>query len=404
MSRTWMVGVLAGAFLACGEPVDDGDVDQGPIEDLLSFEERVAWPGFDQATGRKILSLRGFAEDAQIGYWFFGFGARRTDDAFFFCREGDDACPLDPHRRLAWDHIVGHPIFTRIPGDPEFSPFWQMWIVRVPDDFEADSVKTIETLDRLAQAGQVRAERFIHDFGVIDTEVVGPREALLHCALVLTGTELARRDLPQLDPSEGRILEIPRPFGWFEGHRVEFFDFSISEGVFPAADDGESRATMRVANVYILWRDCADDPRPAICDIPGYANPLQRPVSERGLGQDMTGDRDAFDTNNVFGSTQCSLKYPSTEFTYSPLWSPRRITVPMSTELVDSAVDELRSEVQSAGDVFDLVDEGVVPMPTLMMEDETGNPVPGNQGRIMFDCPFAVLEDFVPYPCEANER
>lgn len=404
MMRSRTVLAIGGLLLAsCGEPDVPGDVDKGPIENLLSFEERVAWPGFDQASGRKILSLRGFAEDQQIGYWFFGFGAQRTDDAFFFCREGDDACPLDQHRRLAWDHIVGHPIFTRIPGDPEFSPFWQMWTVRVPEDFEPDSVKTIASLDRLAQAGELRAERFIHDFGVIDTEIVGPREVLLHCALVLTGTELARRDLPQLDPPEGRILEVPRVFGWFEGHRVEFFDFSISEGVFPAAAASESRAIMRMANVYILWRDCADEPRPAICDLPGYANVTQRPVSERGLGQDMTGDRDAFDTNNVFGSAQCSLKYPATELTYSPLWSPRRLAVPMDTDLVDTYVDQLRSEVQSAGDVFAMVDEGEIPMPTLMMEDETGNPVPGNQGRIMFDCPFAVLEDFVPYPCEANQ-
>lgn len=398
----WIVGLAAGLGLGCGEPASSDDADLGPIDDVLSFEDRVAWPGFDQATGRKILSLRGFAEDAQIGYWFFGFGAQRTDDVFFFCRESDTACPLDEHRRLAWDHIVGHPLFTRIPGDPEFSPFWQMWIVRVPDDFEADSVKTIPSLDRLAQAGEVRADRFILDFGTIDDLAVGPREVLLHCALVLTGTELGRADLPQLDTPGQRILEIPRKFGWFEGHRVEFFDFSVSEGVFGAAAESESRALMRMANVYILWRDCEDDPRPAICDVPGYASVAQRPVSERGLGQDMTGDRDATDTNNVFGSAQCSRKYAATELTYSPLWGPRRITLPMTTGLVDSYVDQLRSDVQSAGDVFDLVQGDALPQPTVMMEDETGNPVPGNNGRIMFDCPFTVLEDFIPYPCEAN--
>jgi hypothetical protein len=397
---------LAMVLLAvgCGGSDPDGpDPDLGPIENTLGFEDRVAWPGLDIATGRQILSLRGFADDAQIGYWFFGFGARRTADAFVFCREGDEACPLDEHRRLNWSHIVGHPIFTRIPGDPEFSPFWAMWIARVPADFEPDSVKTIETLDRLAQQGVIKADRFIMDFGVIDNLPVGPREVVLHCALVLSGTELSRQDLPQLDQPDTPILEIPRTFGWFQGHRVEFFDFSISEGVFPAADDGESRATMRIANVYILWRDCADDPHPAICDFPGFAETAARPVSERGLGQDMTGDHDATDTNNVFGSGPCSLKYPGTELTYSPLWGPQKAIVSMDVGMPDTYLDQFRSDVQSAGDVFALVDEEHALQPTFMMEDETGNPVPGNQGRIMFDCPFSVLEDFVPYPCEANQ-
>lgn len=398
-----MVVVAVAITVGCSSPdPSDSDPDLGPIENVLGFEDRVAWPGFDQATGRKILSLRGFAEDQQIGYWFFGFGARRTDDTFFFCREGDDACPLDEHRRLNWSHIVGHPLFTRIPGDPEFSPFWQMWTVRVPEDFEPDSVKTIERLDRLAQQGVVTAERFKMDFGVIDNLPVGPREVILHCALVLTGTELSLKDLPQLDEPGTPILEIPRMFGWFKGRRVEFFDFSVSEGVFPAADDGESRATMRIANVYILWRDCQDEPHPAICDLPGTAA-RERAVSERGLGQDMTGDNDATDTANVFGSVQCSLKYPATEFTYSPLWSPRKVVVSMDVGLPDTYVDQYQADIQSAGDVFDNVDSEHAMEPTLMMEDETGNPVPGNLGRIMFDCPFTVLDGFVPYPCEANQ-
>jgi len=403
MRWTYPLGVLLAAAVGCGGSETSGDRDLGPIDDQLPFEQRVAWPGVDQAAGRKALMLRGYAEGQQIGYWFFGFAARRTDDAFFFCREGDAACPLDEHHRLDWNHIVGHPIFTRIPGDPEFSAFWQMWIVRVPADFEADSVKTVESLDRLAQDGQVRASRFIMDFGVIDSVPVGPKEVVLHCALVLTGTELSHHDIPLLDPPEQRLLEIPKLFGWFQSHRVEFYDFSVSEGVFPAADENESRATMRTSNVYILWRDCADTPHPAICDFPGYASQAQRPVSERGLAQDYNGDRDDTDTNNVFGASQCSLKRPSTEFTYSPAWSPRKLVVPMSVGLNDSYVDEVQTDIWSADDVFRLVDDAQLAPPTVMTEDETGNPVEGNQGRLLFDCPFAVTEDFVPYPCEANQ-
>jgi hypothetical protein len=398
----WLAVILGAMTISCGEPPPDADPDNGPIENILSFENRVSWPGSDQQTGRKILSLRGFAEQAAIGYWFFGFGAQRTDDVFFFCREGDTACPLDEHRRLAWDHLVGHPVFTRIPGDPEFSPFWQMWVVRVPEDYEPDTVKTIPTLDRLAQAGELRAERFILDFQTINNEVVGPREVILHCALSLTGSELALKSLPQIDDLNASILTVPLKFGWFTGHRVEFFDFSVSEGVFPASAASESRAIMRMANVYITWRDCNDDPRPEICDVPGYAFGQERPVSERGLAQDFTGNRTAFDTNNVFGSSPCSLKRPSTELTYSPLWSPRKVIVSMQTDLIDTYLDPTRSVIQSADDVFATVETGGARPPVIQMEDETGNPVLGNGGRVMFDCPFTVLEDFVPYPCEAN--
>ncbi|MBI2894527.1 MAG: hypothetical protein HYY06_13325 [Deltaproteobacteria bacterium] len=402
MTRVIRILSLSSVLMACGgsEP-SGGDPDRGPIEDILSFEERVSWPGMDQASGRVLLSLRGFSNGEQIGYWFLGFGARRTDDAFFFCREGDEACPLDQHQRLNWDRLVGHPIFTRIPGDPEFSPFWQMWVVRVPEDFEPDSVKTIETLDRLAQAGEVSADRFILDFDRIFEEYVGPREVVLHCALVLAGTELSENGLTLVD-GKLDILRLQRQLGWFEGRRVEFVDFSFSEGVFPAANDSDSRAETRVANVYIMWRSCDVEPRPAICDVPGYANPTMRPVSERGLGQDVTGNGDPFDTNNVFGATRCRRTSPL-EIPYSPLWGPQAVTVAPERALVDTYGDLARSEVQSSEDISDAVAQGEAPPPTVMMEDETGNPVPGNEGRVLFDCPFSVAEDFVPYPCEANE-
>ena len=38
-----------------------------------------------------------------------------------------------------------------------------------------------------------------------------------------------------------------------------------------------------------------------------------------------------------------------------------------------------------------------------MKEDETGNPVPGNDGQVTFNCPFSVPADHVPYPCGVNQ-
>lgn len=404
MQVTKVLGVVCvlSLFAACPSPHVDGDRDKGYLDEVLTPADRVSFPGLDHADGRRIQRVSGFSEEVPILYWFLGFGSRRTVDAFFFCREGDEACPLDEHRRLNWDTLVGHPIFTRIPGDPEFSPFWQMWVVRVPDDFEPDSVKTIETLDRLAQAEALTADRFILDFGTLMGDWVGPREVVLHCALVLRGTGLDSED-GMMPDGTGPILEPPLKFGWFNGHRIDFLDFSVTDGVFPAAEDSESRALMPLANVYIMWRRCDPEAPSEVCSLPGYWYANRRPISERGLGQDITGDRDDVDTNNVFGSFQCS-RQRATEKRYSPLWGPQAVMLAPDNDaaLIDTFHDQRQSEVQSADDVFRGISEDEFPTPTVMMEDETGNPVPGNEGRVFFNCPFPIPQGSVPYPCEGD--
>lgn len=395
-----LLGLLALCGLAAGCDDDGGatgDPDLGPIDDTVDFAGRINWPGIDRADGRQIPFIFGFANGRPHGYWFLSFASRRTADAFFFCREGDTTCPLDEHRRLDWSHLVGHPLFMRVPGQEGFSPFWALWRVTVPADFEPDSVKTIQTLHRLDAAGAVRVEPFILDFG----EDVGPREALLHCALVLQGTELAEADTPMPDESAPK-LRLERRLGWHQGYRVEFVDFSRSEGVFPSAEDSDSRPLQPFANIYIHWRSCAGDSPPPICSILGFPGLNRRPVSERGLGQDITGNNSPNDSNNVLGAVQCDRTRPS-ERLYSPLWQPQFVMVQPGADvgLIDTYADRSRSDIQSADDLFAAADRGEVGQPVPQREDETGNPVPGNDGRVFFNCPAPVPEGFVPYPCEA---
>lgn len=400
MPEAALLALLAVGALACSDQAADSD--RGPIDDTLAPDDRVAWPGVDHAAGRVIPFLRGFGEGRPIAYWFLGFGSRQTADSFWFCREGDDTCPLDEHRRLNWDSLVGHPLFSRIPGQAGFSPFWQMWVVRVPPSFVPDSVKTMGTLDRLAQAGVVTADRFILDFGRLYGESIGPSEVLLHCALVLAGTELEDNG-GMMPDGRGPMRTMERRMGWFEGYQVAFVDFSASDGVFSAADDSDTRPLMRTANIYVFWRTCLADPRPAICDLPGYASAERRPVSERGLGQDITGDGDIGDTNNVVGARPCSLARP-TEKPYSPLWAPQALTIkePWNPGLIDSYRDQTRSDIASADVMFDEIARSHLTEPKLMLVDETGKPVPGNEGQVLFNCPEPVPSAYVPYPCEEN--
>ncbi|NOY90391.1 MAG: hypothetical protein GXP55_04205 [Deltaproteobacteria bacterium] len=392
-------GALSVLCIGCVPPSDGPDPDLGPIDETVSYADRINWPGIELGDHREIPFIRGFSTGRPSGYWFLGFVPRSTADAFWFCREGDTQCPLDEHHRLNWDHLVGHPLFMRIPGEPGFSPFWEMWTVRVPADFEPDSVKTIETLHSLELAGEVSVAPEITDFGTRFGVPVGPTETLLHCALVLQGTTV--EDIGMMPDGSGPVLLPQVKFGWRAGYRVEFVDFSRSDGVFPTAADTESRPLMPFGNIYIMWRSCDSDPRPYICDLPGYATSDVRPVSEGGLGQDITGNRSTTDSNNTMGALSCELRSP-TELPYSPLWKVSSVPIHAGVNigLIDTYHDGAMSDIKSSEDIFAHVASGDFSTPEPQTEDEAGNPVPGNDGQIFFNCPAPLAIDSVPYPCE----
>ncbi|HTM19561.1 MAG TPA: hypothetical protein VL172_03605 [Kofleriaceae bacterium] len=395
--------VLAVALLAGCPGGDSGvDPDLGAIDDTLTFADRVNWPGVDRASGRVVPAVFGFAEDMHIVYWFLGFASKRTADSFWFCRQGDAECPLDAAHRFNWDHIVGHPLFTRIPGQLEFSPFWQMWRVDVPPEYQADEIKTTATLDARAQSGELTVQPLVIDFGDYFGEPAGFQEVVAHCALVLAGTTLEFNGTEMADGS-APMMRLENKVGWHEGYRVEFVDFSRSDGVFPESADSQNRPLMRLANIYIQWRMCAGDNPPAICALPGTIAE-RRPVSERGLGEDITNDGDASDTNNTFAGFPCKQPLRAEEKAYSPLWAVNNVFIDGASPLaeIDVTADQRTSEIKSAVDVFDRLSFGDMLGPEPSVEDETGNPVPGNEGQVFFNCPLAVPADHIPFPCEAN--
>ena len=388
---------LLPGFSSCSEPDAESEAPVW-VDQTLTPADRINWPGIDRADGRVIPFIDGFGNGRASGYWFLGFAAERSADAFLFCREGDDNCPLDSHRRLNWDRLVGDPLFARIPGDPLYSYFWQIWTVVVPDDFPVDSVPTIGTLFRLVGEGRVRVEREQVDFG----GEIGIRDAIFHCALVLRGTELENNGGLMPDGS-GPMTKIPRHTGFRQRLRVEFFDFSQSEGVFPAADDSAERPLMPFANIYIFWRDCSSDPRPAICDVPSLALEERRAVSERGLGQDITGDGDANDTNNVVGSLPCEAPDPD-EPAYSPLWAVQTVNVIDSegVSLIDTFGDQTQSDIQSTQSMRSAIEADFLEEPVPQTTDSSGVAIDGVEEQLFFNCPSPVALGAVPYPCEGQ--
>ena len=68
-------------------------------------------------------------------------------------------------------------------------------------------------------------------------------------------------------------------------------------------------------------------------------------------------------------------------------------------DLIDTTGDQTRSDIRSVDALFTAVEEQRLTTPAVMQSDETGDPVPGDDGLVLFNCPVPVPVSFVPYPC-----
>ncbi|HEV8322098.1 MAG TPA: hypothetical protein VG389_10820 [Myxococcota bacterium] len=382
--------LFALSLAGCGGP-GLVDPDLGPIEGTLDDVERTAWPGVDNLDGTHTIPLsNGFSADTPAPYWFFGLATRATADMFVACRRDDDACPLDPARRLDFSRIVGGAVFGRVPGDAGYSVYWQLWVLRVPDDYPADAVKTLEAVTRWQDTGAASVEELAVDFGTFvgptDTGTfVGVRRAVAHAPLVLAGTALEGNGAPF---GGAPTVAVPLRSGWYEGHSVGWYDFSVSEAVFPEDALGDVRPAMPAADIFVLYRSCAAVPTPALCE--GDTSGV-RPVSERGVARDLTGDGDERDNNNLLPAAPGVLSPFPEDAPYSPLWRVMRVQVttgydPMCA-LVDTTGAQDQSSVTSVAAMRDLIDQGLLLPPLPLDTDKTGVPL---SGGTFFDCPSQV--------------
>ncbi len=352
---------------------------------------RTLWPGVVRADGtRYIRRINGFFEDEPAAYWFIGFASRFTADVFWFCREGDTKCPVDEKGAVQWDRVVGNPVFARIPGEEGFSPFWFVWVVYVPDDYPPNGLKSARGIDQAAREGLVRVEPLHFDHG----GDVGVDETVMHCLLVLDGTELEFNGEEVVYPKGRKGQFVPPHTGWHKQYRIAFYDFTQSEGVFSPDPLSESRPLARFSDIMVFFRDCDGGSQSEPCR---YSTAETGAVSERGVEADITGDGDKGDSNNIIVAFPGKLPADPQDLPYSPLWRVRPVRIPAAHDgdvrLIDNSRDQNDTDIKHPKTLREYVAKGLLEPPGFMSEEVVGNPIPGNDGKVFFNCPVQIPEE-----------
>jgi len=357
-----LAAALGVATTGCGGD-EHVEVDRGPLDDTIDDAARRVWPGRDVPGQGRVVSLNnGFVDGRQVSYWFAGLASPVSADVFWFCREGDDGCPLDERGAIDFSRTVGRPVFARMPGEQSYSPYWWIRVVRVPDDYEPDAIKSVLGINEAIQAGRVRFEWYHFNHG----GSLGPDKAIQNTVLVLDGTSLEGNgaDLP----GQLGVASEPVPIreGWHQQYRVWYYDFTHTEGVFPPESSKEEEWTspsMAAMETFLLFRDCSAGAESSVC---AGAGSMRGAVSERALQQDLTADGDLSDTNDVLAAVpgQPSADGPR----YSPAWAAMEVVVgaEANIELIDSSRDDGVSDIRDIATLRGLVTGGLLSPPAAM--------------------------------------
>ncbi len=181
-------------------------------------------------------------------------------------------------------------IIDVIPGDENYSDFWHMYKVTVPDDYEANTVSSFEE---------------IVDFGFPIT----PSTYVINCPVVPQGSTATLRYREE----ESNALDR----GWYKKKVVYYFTFEEKElSVIPTA---EGIAYMPISGIYVTFNINPDE---------DGGGPPSGFVTETGTRQ----------THNV-------LETIPEDNAYSPLWS---------VNVYDNADFEIVSDWTSANDANSL--------------------------------------------------
>ena len=381
--RGLVVLAIASLLVACEPSASPAEDDLGPIEQVVDDIARTVWPGVEGEDGRFIRVLNGFFGGEPTAFWFAGFAPRHTADVFWFCREDDAACPFDGAGDFDRSRAVGDPVFATMPGEVDHSPFWRLWVVRVPGDYAADELKSTFGIEQAVEAGRVVVEAAVTDHG----GDIGPAEVIVHCLMVLEGTELEGNggDVAGQPGVPSRAVPLRR--GWHKQYRVNVFDFIDTEGVFAPSPSSESVPLMPESTIFVLQRDCAGGSASPACAALDQDTVF---VSERGVEEDLTGDGDRRDTNNILaGLLGAEVGDDPWEAAYSPLWRVQTVRVPAEHDaevaLIDTTGDQGLSDARSVADLRGLFEADLIDAPEDLQEDP-GIAIPGNDGVQFFNC------------------
>jgi len=385
MNRLLVTAVMAFFLIGCPtEPDAWPEEPAGPVEQIVDEVQATVWPGVDAEEGRHVRLLNGFFDGEPSSYWFAGFASRRAADVFWFCPEGDTSCPYDSDGQIDRSRTIGDPVFAVKPGDAAYSPFWLIWTVTVPSDYQPDDLKSVSGIDAAAKAGRVSVNRALFDHG----GDIGPDAAIMHCLLILEGTELQGNGADIVGRPGVPALHIPVQTGWNNKYKVNFFDFTESEGLFAPAADSESVPLFPTADIFVYFRDCLGGSTTDLCAQAGVEHAA---VSERGVELDLTNDGDRADNNNIISGFPRTPAPDPLDRLYSPLWRAMKTLIDPAHDddvvLFDTTGDQSDTELTTLSRMREMIELGWLAEPHQISEMDSGNAIAGNDGVTFFNCP-----------------
>jgi hypothetical protein len=402
------------------------DPDYGPIEAYLSDAQKTLFPGFISGSLRTIPINRGFFEGKPMSYWLVAsqnnFPApKSTSSLYVFCKTDDKACPLIDG---AWNdaELIGNPVVDSIPGDPSYSPFHEVVVVRVPGSYQANAMKTVDSIKSQFDQGIVSLENLlITDEAILRNSEPAP--AIINAPVIVDGTYLQGNGADLFDQPGVKSLVIPTKIAWYKDQRVKYLDFSVGEGFFPAQKNGLGQDVMPTQPGWIIHRACPESATPSVCDLVGDTGSLdpnnilaldgvavvgRQPVFELMLSLtanqniDLDGDGEIISSNNVLaalGPASLGLgPINPRDALYSPLQELMSTQVAAASDAMFKLLDTEMSmkaptiQVRGVADVRFYEGTGDLTVPidipeALMLVKGGAPPIAANQGNLFVNGP-----------------
>lgn len=202
----------------------------GPLTAQLTPQERAALDDLGPAYAQRYELRRGWYRGQPVRYFDIGPVALNVAPVFFFVTGFAAGRPRFLEGQL--------PVFSLIPGLDGYSGIWQVHYAVVPPGFTANSVTEARRIVAMALRGAAR--------------LVVPG-TYVNMPVVAAGSVLDD------DPAQRALLP-----GWFQGRRVEYFDFGQSPlapapiYAFVTGESAEGPAFLRAqANVVDVVPDSA---------------------------------------------------------------------------------------------------------------------------------------------------
>jgi len=310
---------VALALVGClGPLVDDDYADAGggslllpPGSDVPSLhDDPVLDEMVDENDGveRFVQRLGGFVDGEHVRYWDFGPSPSFTAPVWII---GTD----DGAGGVA--KLPEHPaLFDVVPGDPGYSPIWQVFAVFVTDAYAGELITSVPALSEAEERG------------LVETPV--PMPIYVNCPVVHSDVLLEVDDAADpISPNEC----------FYKGMRCYYFDFA------PPTVGEEELIPFPVQNAYVLRREGGE------------------PLSEPLRNVDMTGDGDLVDTNDIFedGTAQTP---------YTPLVRVVQVAIPAEAGSIDTYLDETQADYTDAAQLFTGSGDAIEPVPDAVVAYE----------------------------------